>query len=182
MQITDSQRNSYLELPSGRDAAARIARPSKVQIEREIEVFAQIMDNQFALPVLGWRFGMNAIIDLIPGIGDVATSLVAIYVLISAVRYRVPKITLLRMALNIAIYFLGNLVPWVGDLFAAWWKPNMRNLNLLRKRATVSADEAHDARMSDWLFVGMIVLGLMAMLCGSLAISAFIIWLIFRPA
>jgi hypothetical protein len=86
------------------------------------------------------------------------------------------------MALNIAIYFLGNLVPWVGDLFAAWWKPNMRNLNLLRKRATVSADEAHDARMSDWLFVGVIVLGLMTMLCGSLAISAFIIWLIFRPA
>jgi len=183
MQLSDSKsESSYLELPLAQGASARIARPNKVQIEREIEVFAQIMDNQFALPVLGWRFGMNAIIDLIPGIGDVATSLVAVYVLISAVRYRVPKITLLRMALNIAIYFLGNLVPWVGDLFAAWWKPNMRNLNLLRKRATVSADEAHDARMSDWLFVGVIVMGLMAMLCGSLAISALIVWWIFRPA
>lgn len=183
MQLTDRQSDSsFRELPSARDGSARIVRPDKVQIEREIEVFAQIMDNQFALPVLGWRFGMNAIIDLIPGIGDVATSLVALYVLISAVRYRVPKITLLRMALNIAIYFLGNLVPWVGDVFAAWWKPNMRNLNLLRKRATVSADEAHDAKVSDWLFVGVIVLGLLAMLCGSLAISAFIIWWIFRPA
>jgi hypothetical protein len=59
------------------------------------------MDSQFALPVLGWRFGLNVIIDLIPGIGDVASSLIALYVLISAVRYRVPKITLLRMALNI---------------------------------------------------------------------------------
>jgi hypothetical protein len=182
MQLTGSQKNSYIELPSAHDASARIVRPNKVQIEREIEVFAQIMDNQFALPVVGWRFGMNAIIDLIPGIGDVATSLVALYVLISAVRYRVPKITLLRMALNIAIYFLGNLVPWVGDVFAAWWKPNMRNLNLLRKRATVSADEAHDAKLSDWLFVGVIVLGLFAMLCGSLALSAFIIWWIFHPA
>ena len=102
------------------------------------------MDNQFALPIVGWRFGMNAIIDLIPGIGDVATSLIALYILVSAVRYRVPKITLLRMALNIVIYFLGNLVPWLGDLFAIWWKPNVRNPTAA-KRATVSAENAHDA-------------------------------------
>jgi Domain of unknown function (DUF4112) len=161
---------------------ARLIRPNQIQIERELEVFAQIMDNQFALPVLGWRFGMNAIIDLIPGIGDIATSLVALYVLISAVRYRVPKITLLRMGLNILIYFMGNMVPWVGDLFGAWWKPNLRNLSLLRKRATVSAAEAKEASASDWLFVGIIILGLVSLLLGSMAVSAFIIWLIFRPA
>lgn len=173
--------NDDLMMVEPRSASDRLARPTKIQIERELEVFAQIMDNQFALPVLGWRFGMNAIIDLIPGIGDVATSLVALYILIAAVRYRVPKITLLRMALVIAIYFVGNMVPWVGDLFGAWWKPNMRNLNLLKKRATVSAAEAKGARMSDWLFVGLIVLGLMGMLVGSLAFSALIIWWIFRP-
>jgi hypothetical protein len=161
-------------------ASGRIVRPTQVQIERELEVFAQIMDNQFALPIVGWRFGMNAIIDLIPGIGDIATSLVALYVLISAVRYRVPKITLLRMALNIIIYFLGNMVPWLGDIFAVWWKPNMRNLRLLRSRATVSAAEAKDARTSDWLFVGLIVGALMAMLFGSLAVSVLIVWWLFR--
>ena len=78
------------------------------------------MDNRFRVPVLGWRFGLNAIIDLVPGVGDIATTIIALYVLVSAVRYRVPKITLLRMGLNIAIYFIGNLVPFVGDLFAAW--------------------------------------------------------------
>lgn len=164
-----------------RGAAALIARPTPVQIERELEVFAQIMDNQFVIPVLGWRFGLNTIIDLVPGIGDVATSLIAFYVLVSAVRYRVPKITLLRMALNIAIYFLVGLVPWVGDVFEAWWKPNMRNLALLRSRATVSAEEAHNARTSDWLFVGAIILALLTMLFGSLAVSAFIVWYIFHP-
>src|SRR5438034_1107426 len=158
--------NSDLELSFPKDRP--VLRPSSVQVERELEALSQIMDNQFRLPVLGWRFGLNAIIDLIPEFGDIATTIVALYILISAVRYRVPKITLLRMALNIAIYFLGNLVPWVGDLFAAWWKPNMRNLNLLKKRATVSAAEAHNARMSDWMFVGLIVLGLMGMLVGSL--------------
>ena len=182
MQVADHKQGSaYPELVPRSKAGSRIVRPNKIQIERELEVLAQVMDNQFALPVLGWRFGVNAIIDLIPGIGDVATSLIALYVLVSAVRYRVPKITLLRMGLNIAIYFLGNLVPWVGDLFAAWWKPNMRNLRLLRSRATVSAEEAHHARMSDWLFVGVIILILLTMLFGTLAVSAFIIWYIFRP-
>src|SRR6266850_3504469 len=147
MQVADhNQSSTYPELVPQQNAGRRLSRPTSVQIERELEVFAQIMDNQFAVPLLGWRFGVNVIIDLIPGIGDVATSLIALYILVSAVRYRVPRITLLRMALNIAIYFLGNMVPWIGDLFAAWWKPNMRNLRLLRSRATVSAEEAHKGR------------------------------------
>lgn len=181
MQLSNELNDRSADLMVGPSAKARLSKPNQVQIERELEVLAQVMDNQFVIPVLGWRFGVNAIIDLIPGIGDVATSLIAVYVLISAVRYRVPKITLLRMGLNIAIYFLGNIVPWVGDVFAAWWKPNMRNLALLRKRATVSAEEAHKAKMSDWLFVGLIVLGLLTMLFGSLALSAFVIWYIFSP-
>jgi len=172
---------AYPEVMPQRNGTARLTRPPQIQVERELEVLAQVMDNQFAIPVLGWRFGVNAIIDLVPGIGDLATSLIAVYVLISAVRYRVPKITLLRMGLNIAIYFVGGVVPWVGDVFEAWWKPNMRNLALLRNRATVSAEEAHKARASDWLFVGAIILTLLAMLFGSLALSAFVIWYIFHP-
>src|SRR5437588_10195387 len=115
-----------------------VGRPTTVQIERELEVLSQIMDNQFRIPVLGWRFGLNAIIDLIPEFGDIATTIVAFYILVSAVRYRVPKITLLRMGVNIVIYFIVGILPFVGDLFDAWWKPNIRNLNLLRRRATVS--------------------------------------------
>src|SRR3989441_11568584 len=144
-----------LELAHPKDRA--VLRPSSIQIERELEVLSQLMDNQFRLPILGWRFGLNAIIDLIPEFGDIATTIIALYVLVSAVRYRVPKITLLRMGLNIAIYFVVGLVPLAGDLFDAWWKPNIRNLNLLRRRATVSAAEARPGRTSDWLFVALII-------------------------
>ncbi len=179
MALASHVNDSYLIHAEPHTARDRIVRPTRVQIEREIEVLAQVMDNQFAIPVLGWRFGLNAIIDLIPGVGDIATSLVAVYVLISAVRYRVPKITLLRMGLNIAIYFLGGLVPWVGDLFAAWWKPNIRNLKLLYKRAAVSAEQARQGRTSDWLFVGGIVLTLIALLFGTMTVSALIIWYLF---
>ncbi|MGZ8845946.1 MAG: DUF4112 domain-containing protein, partial [Pyrinomonadaceae bacterium] len=76
-----------------------ILRPTSIQIERELEVVGRLMDNQFRLPLLNWRFGLNAIIDLIPQFGDIATTIVALYILVSAVRYRVPKITLLRMGL-----------------------------------------------------------------------------------
>ena len=161
---------------ANRQSNLSVLRPSQVQIERELEVFSQIMDNQFRIPVLGWRFGMNAIIDLVPGIGDFATTIIALYVLISAVRYRVPKITLLRMGLNIAIYFVGNMVPFVGDIFAIWWKPNIRNTNLLRMRATVSADELRRGSTSDWLFVLLIVASLFALLIVSSAVFAFIVW------
>ena len=171
------RRHSYdeLDVPAGRD---RVLRPTTIQVERELEVFSQFMDNQFRVPVLGWRFGLNAIIDLVPGIGDVATSIIALYLLVSAVRYRVPKVTLLRMALNIAIYFIGGLVPLLGDIFAIWWKPNIRNLNLLRARATVSAPDAHQARVSDWLFVGGVAAFLLTLLFGSIILAGTIIWFI----
>ena len=152
-----------------------VLRPAPVQVERELEVISQLMDNQFRIPVLDWRFGLNAIIDLIPQFGDVATSIIALYLLVAAVRYRVPKITLLRMGLNIAIYFLVGLLPFVGYVFGVWWKPNIRNLNLLRQRATVSGAAAKRGRASDWWFVGLIIGTLMLLLFGSVALF-FAVW------
>jgi len=166
----------YNSAIGNRQSPMTVLRPSSIQIERELEVLSQLMDNQFRVPVIGWRFGFNAIIDLIPEFGDIATTIIALYILVSAVRYRVPKVTLLRMGLNIAIYFIGGLVPFAGDVFDAWWKPNIRNINLLRKRATVSADEARRGRSSDWLFVGAIVAVLLGLLFGSLALAAFFFW------
>ena len=155
-----------------------VLRPTAIQVDRELEVLSQLMDNQFQVPIIGWRFGLNAIIDLIPEVGDIATTIVALYILVSAVRYRVPKITLLRMGLNIAIYFIGGLIPFAGDLFGAWWKPNIRNINLLRRRATVSAEEAKRGRSSDWIFVSVIVGGVLALLFGSMALTFAVFWYI----
>ncbi len=167
---------AYQEIELALGPSRAVLRPTSVQIERELEVISQLMDNQFQIPVIGWRFGLNAVIDLIPEFGDIATTIVALYILVSAVRYRVPKITLLRMGMNIAIYFVGGLVPFAGDLFDAWWKPNIRNINLLRRRATVSAEEARRGRTSDWLFVGLIVGGLLALLFGSMTFTLLVFW------
>jgi hypothetical protein len=133
------------------------------------------MDEVFRVPVLGWRFGLDALIGLIPGLGDTSTSLVSFYILAAAVRYRVPKITLLRMGLNIAFDYVIGSLPVVGDVADAWWKSNRMNLDLLRRRATVSAAEARSGRASDWLFVGGIIVVLILLALGSAVISIYLL-------
>ena len=133
------------------------------------------MDDMFRVPVLGWRFGLDALLGLIPGLGDTSTSLVSFYILAASVRYRVPKITLLRMGLNIAFDYLIGSLPLVGDVADAWWKSNRMNLDLLRKRATVSAEEARSGRASDWLFVGGIIAVLILLALGSAAVSIYLL-------
>jgi hypothetical protein len=149
-----------------------------VKIEEGLERLSWLMDDLIRVPGLGWRFGLDAIVGLIPGFGDTATSLVSFYILASAVRYRVPKVTILRMAMNIGIDYLGGSVPLVGDLFDAWWKSNQMNVELLSKRATVSASDARKGNLSDWLFVGLIILVLAALAIGAAALSIYLILLI----
>jgi len=93
------------------------------------------------------------------------------------VRYQVPKVTLLRMASNIAVDYLLGAVPIVGDIFDAAWKSNQMNVELLKQRASVSPEEARHGRVSDWLFLGVIVLGLLVLLVASVATS---LWLLTR--
>ena len=138
-----------------------------------------LMDDLFRIPVLGWRFGLDALIGLVPGLGDTTTTLVSFYILAAAVRYRVPKITILRMALNIVIDYVFGSVPFVGDVADAWFKSNKKNLDLLRRRATVSAEQAKEARLSDWLFVGGIMVGLTALAFASAAISIYLVYGLF---
>jgi hypothetical protein len=82
------------------------------------------------------------------------------------------------MGLNLGIDYLVGALPFVGDLFDAWWKSNQRNVELLRKRATVSAEEAREGRMSDWLFVGLIILTLIGIALGAALVSVYLLILI----
>jgi len=148
-------------------------RDRSIKIDDSLERLSWLMDDLIRVPGLGWRFGLDAIVGLIPGFGDTATSLVSFYILVAAVRYRVPKVTLLRMGMNIGIDYVVGSFPLVGDLFDAWWKSNQRNVALLSARATVSASEARKGKLSDWLFVGLIILLLAGLAIGAAALSLY---------
>lgn len=149
-----------------------------VKIDESLRHLSWLLDDLIKIPGLGWRFGLDALIGLIPGFGDAATSLASFYILASAVRYGVPKVTILRMGINIGIDYLVGSLPLVGDLFDAWWKSNQMNVELLSKRATVSRSEARQGKLSDWLFVGLIILLLAGLAVGAAALSVYLLWLI----
>jgi hypothetical protein len=162
-----------------RDAAGgRVERARPVEIEESLDQISRWMDGLFRIPGLGWRFGLDAIVGLIPGVGDTLTSVVSFYILAAGVRYRVSKITLLRMGLNIGVDYVLGAVPFVGDLFDAAWKSNQMNMELLRRSATVSKEDARRGRISDWLFVGLIMLTLVALLIGSVAVTIYLLSLV----
>jgi hypothetical protein len=150
---------------------------TRVEVERSLDQLSLLMDGLFRIPGTGWRVGLDAIVGLIPGVGDFATTAVSLYILAAGVRYRVPKVTLLRMAANIGVDYLIGTIPVVGDLFDAAWKSNQMNVELVRRRASVSAEEAAHGRASDWLFLGVLVIGLLALLAGSIAVS---LWLLMQ--
>jgi len=110
---------------------------SENKILRNLEVLANLMDDKFE--IFGFRFGLNFIIDLIPEIGDIVTTIIALYIFTEALKLKASKPLLARMLFNIVIYFIVGLIPWLGDLFGAWWKPNKRNLKLLRNSLTKQA-------------------------------------------
>jgi Domain of unknown function (DUF4112) len=156
--------------------ATRAARkPEKVEVERSLDRLSHLLDGLFRIPGTKWRFGLDALVGLIPGVGDTLTSLASFYILTSGVRYRVPKVTLLRMGLNIGIDYLVGVIPVIGDMFDFVWKSNEMNMELIRKRATVSAAEAKEGRKSDWIFVGVIILVLVGLLVGAVVFS---VWLL----
>jgi len=144
-------------------------------IDKKTERLGWLLDDLFRVPILGWRFGLDALVGLIPGIGDTGTALASFYILVSAVRHGVPKITLLRMGMNIGFDYLLGSLPVVGDVADVFWKSNQKNIALLRKRATISAEEARAGRLSDWIFVGGIIAVLIALLITSIAVSLYLL-------
>ncbi len=98
-----------------------------------LEQLARLMDSRFRIPGTGIRFGLDPILGLVPGLGDAAAALPALYILFEARRMGVPVSLRIRMIVNIAIDFLIGAIPLVGDLFDVGFKANNRNVALLRR-------------------------------------------------
>lgn len=91
------------------------------------------MDSAVAVPGTRWRVGLDAVVGLIPGVGDSAGLLLSAWVVLEAWRLGVSRGTLLRMAANVAVDAVVGTVPVLGDLFDAGFKANQRNVRLLER-------------------------------------------------
>jgi hypothetical protein len=139
---------------------------------------AYIMDEVVRVPGTQFRFGLDPLLGLIPGIGDTSSALVSAFALIQAVRIGVPRVLIMRMALNVFVNELIGVVPVVGDAFSFWFKSNARNYEIIKHHRLGT----NAPKRSDWLFVIGILLLLFVIVCVGIAISFLVLGAIARLA
>ena len=99
---------------------------------RRLESIADLLDSRFRIPGTDIRFGLDALLGLLPGIGDGVSLLPALYLVMEAKRLGASKFLLTRMAMNVGIDWLVGSIPLLGDIFDVGFKANRRNIKLLR--------------------------------------------------
>jgi hypothetical protein len=110
---------------------------------------SRLLDSAFVVPGTEFRIGLDPILGLVPGLGDLTSPLFAIALLWQSRDLGIPRVVQLRMIFNVAIDALVGLLPVAGDIFDFAWKANDRNLALLERYAY----EHRRPSAGDWLFV-----------------------------
>ncbi|GAA4321662.1 DUF4112 domain-containing protein [Flaviaesturariibacter amylovorans] len=135
---------------------------------RHVGVITKLMDKQFRVPGTGFRFGLDGLIGLIPGAGDVTTFAVSCYLLTIMARNGASGYVMARMVLNVVLDMLIGAIPFVGDLFDFAFKANSRNLRLMQEHYV---EGRH--RGSAWKVILPVLLVLLLLMIG-------MVWLIYR--
>ncbi len=136
---------------------------------------SHILDNAIAIPGLGYRVGLDPLIGLLPGGGDLIAGIVSIYIVAEAARLGVPAVTLGRMGVNILTEVILGTVPMLGDFFDVVWKANARNVQLLERHIR----HPIPSRRVDKIFAIALIVGLLAMVLGAATLSLiFVRWVL----
>lgn len=132
-----------------------------------VDRLARILDRAVGIPGTNIRFGLDSILGLVPGMGDVATGALSIYIILEAARLGVPRATLVRMLGNVAIDTVGGSVPIVGDLFDVAWKSNSRNVELLQRHVGAPITTGKASKLT----VALVILAIVALVALGVALA-----------
>ena len=128
---------------------------------------ALLMDRLIRIPGVQKRLGLNPILDLVPGFGDIASGLISVSVLLYGIRRGIPKILLGRMALNVLINEVVGIVPVIGSIFAFWFTANTRNYELLRQHLDTPRRSTKGDKIFVGLILGLVILVILAGIVGT---------------
>lgn len=137
------------------------------------DILAKVLDTTIRIPGTSWYVGLDPLLGLLPGIGDVIANLIGTVILGIATRLQLPRIILARMSLNLLINGTVGAVPVIGDLFSVWFRSHARNAALLREAALKPARETS----ADWFYVVGIIGGTVALL---LLTIVCVIWSVYK--
>lgn len=120
-----------------------------------LDYIASLLDDMWRIPGTKVRFGLDALIGWIPGIGDVMAGVASCVIVFASWRRGVAPVTLARMVANILLETAVGGVPVVGDVFHIFWKANRRNYRILIREK----EEPRLKTWRDWIFLGVLVIG-----------------------
>lgn len=143
-----------------REPAKRVLEPEVVPPDTPdpwIERLAWMMDS--SIPIGRWRIGLDGIIGLVPGLGDLVGAAISALIVAAGVRAKLPRSAIARMVANVAIEAVVGAVPFLGDLFDMAWKANTKNVEIFRE-----ALHGQRNRQRDTLFVAGLLLALAAII------------------
>jgi hypothetical protein len=126
-----SRINSRAELHPADERIANLKRREETQ--RRLRRVAKLMDSQFRVPGLGLRVGADAVLGLLPGIGDALSGLIGAYLIYEAQRLGIPRSALLRMIANVAFDTAIGAIPVAGDIWDFFFRSNDRNMQILAR-------------------------------------------------
>jgi hypothetical protein len=113
--------------------ASGFVRPrSRQERIARLDALASLLDSALVIPGINVRFGLDAIVGFIPGIGDAITAVLSLFIVHEAHQLGAPFHLIVRMLANIAVDGVVGSVPVVGDAFDVLWRSNRRNVRLLR--------------------------------------------------
>jgi len=138
------------------------------QVRAFADFIARLLDSVFVIPGTKIRVGLDPLLGLIPGLGDVISNLIGSSILVLATQLQVPKIILTRMAMNMGINTVIGAIPGLGDLFSVWFRSNEKNAQLLRRYTT---QRGNRATPGDWIFVIGLILFLFLVVGGTIALA-----------
>ena len=157
--------------PAGAGTADRWTRGAWLFRDETLRKLEVLLDEAFRIPGTRIRFGLDGIVGLVPGLGDVLAGLLSLVIPLAAWIRGVPYVTLLRMAANLGIGVLVGSIPLFGDAFDIAWKANRRNYRLLSRHL----GEPRQHTWRDWIF--LLMLGAAMVLIFAIPV-VLVLWLI----
>ena len=152
----------------------RFQRASGLFADENLDFLSHVLDEWFRVPGTSIRFGLDGIVGLIPGLGDILGGLASTLLVVAGWVRGVPYVTLLRMVVNIGIEVLLGTVPIIGDMFDIAWKANRRNYALIVRHL----EQSRRQTWKDWVFLLVIAMVLVAIfLAPILLLLWFLAWL-----
>jgi len=130
-----------------------------------------LLDSAIAIPGTSYRFGLDPILGVLPGGGDLLTGLLSVYIVVEGARMGLPAATIGRMGFNILIDTLTGLIPVLGDLFDVTWKANSLNVALLEQHLA----NPEPSRAADKAFAFVVIMALIALV---LSIATLSVWVV----